>query len=315
MPYNIEIWKSRLEKAQIELLNEVKIINRKKIEKKINLYSVKINKINDNKINDNKYDRKDYNCLNQYDNNNNEIIVALKNSIKMYYINGARSSAKLQVLHSFINCIINYKLKSLDQEIYKNVTIYSYPVKELKVRGIIYDKNVDITVKYKSRIIGIISVKFIMSNYSQNNINYMETMMGECLNLKTNKKNRIFWHPIFIFDKIPYYDKNNNIRNIEKIKLNKYNNLMDIIINNKEENNLLPDNVSITIINNKDELIHPIKLDENLDNYINNLIDIDNPFIDIDKIYDFVYNLDNFCNKIINNCKNITHSIDSTNSS
>jgi len=158
-----------------------------------------------------------YQCKNEYSYDDNEIIDMLKKSIKEYYINGARSSSKLDILHSFINCIINYKMKELDPEIHKDISIYSHPVKELKVHGMVYDKNVDVTVKYKARHIGIVSVKFIMSNYEQNNINYIESMLGECINLKAKNNKRVFWHPIFIFNTIPYYDKNNNIKKNEKI--------------------------------------------------------------------------------------------------
>jgi hypothetical protein len=61
-------------------------------------------------------------------------------------------------------------LQLLLPELYKDISIFSHPVKEIKVTGLIYNKDIDVTVKYKSRNVGIISVKFIMSNYSQNNV-------------------------------------------------------------------------------------------------------------------------------------------------
>lgn len=269
---------------------------------------------NDNTINKQNM----YQCKNEYSYNDNEIIDMLKKSIKQYYINGARSSSKLEILHSFINCVINHKIKELDPTIHEYISIYSYPIKELKVHGIIYDKNVDITVKYKSRIIGIVSVKFIMSNYSQNNINYIESMLGECINLKAKNNKRVFWHPIFIFNTIPYYDKNNNIKKNEKMKLNKYNNLLQYMINHSNDFTLLPDFVSITIINNNRDLINPNILNESLDTYIDKLIDNDKVFVDIDKTFDFIINLENFCHKIIEKIKtnnSLSYSLESSISS
>ena len=323
---NKELWQTRLNKMLDYIKVETNKIKIKIIEKKIKNYRDKLQSIEpidepikktiDNpitkqidkpikkqinrQINDS---RIEYNCLDKYKYNNEELFMMLKNSVEKFYLNGPRSTAKLNVLHSFINCIVAYKLKELNNEIYKDISIYSHPVKELKISGLIYNKNTDITIKYKSHVIGIISVKFIMSNYSQNNINYLETMIGECINLKSVKHKRVFWQPIFILKNVPYYDNKNNIKKNETIKFNKYDKLYNYIIKNKEKHTLLPDFISITILNNKNNMEHPNNVDKkDITKYLNELFNISNPILELeDDKYDFFNNLDDYCNKIIKN--------------
>lgn len=303
---NKQIWQDRLNKMLDDIKLETNKTKIKIIEKKIKNYRNKLESITQKEepvkklIDDN---RSKYNCLDKYEYNNEELFIMLKNSIEKFYINGPRSTSKIIILHSFINCIIAYKLKELNNEIYKDISIYSHPVKELKITGLIYNKNTDITIKYKSHVIGIISVKFIMSNYSQNNINYLETMIGECINLKSVKHKRIFWQPIFILKDIPYYDNKNNIKKNETIKFNKYDKLYNYIIKNKENHTLLPDYISITILNNKNNLEHPNNVDKkDISKYLDELFDISDPIVKLeDDKYDFFINLDNYCNKIITN--------------
>jgi len=300
---NKELWKKRLNLALYNLQLETNKAKIKIIEKKIKTYNVKLKEPSLKEPSSKELsNRKNYNCLNKYNYNNDEIFIMLKNSIIKFYENGPRSSTKLNILHSFINCIVAYKLKELNSEIYKDISIYSHPIKEIKVNGLLYNKNVDITIKYKSHNIGIISVKFIMSNYSQNNINYLETMIGESVNLKAVKSKRIFWHPIFIFNKIPYYDNKNNIKKNENIKFDKYNKLNNYIIKNKDKHTLLPDFISITILNNNIDLIHPNNIkDIDINKYINDLINKEEPIIEIDNNYNFITNLHNFCIKVLEN--------------
>jgi hypothetical protein len=314
---NISIWEKRLEKAISELKTETRPSKVKILQERIQNFKEKVKNIaamqstsdvsdtdkNPDALKINHLqDRSKYKCSQKYNFNDQEIVSALKESIKHFYKSGSRSSAKLIPLHSFINCAVNYKLQLLLPELYKDISIFSHPVKEIKVSGLIYNKDIDVTVKYKSRNVGIISVKFIMSNYSQNNVNYIESMIGECVNIKTNKNNRIFWHPIFIFNKIPYYDSRNEIKKTETLHLNKYQKLMKYINNHRDSYNVLPDYISITILNNALDLLHPNKVDNtNIDNYINELLDNKNQIIDIGKEFSFVENLNMFCEKVADN--------------
>jgi len=329
MVKNISVWIDRLKIVNEQLEIETNKSKIKQLEKRRSNYISKIkessssNESSESLIHDknpspientHKQNRSIYYCANRYDYKNDEILLALKQSIEQYYSKGVRSSAKLVPLHSFINCIVNHKLKSLNPDIHKNITIFSHPEKEIRVHGMIYSKNVDVTVKYKSHNIGLISIKFIMSNYSQNNINYLETMLGECANLKTSSK-RVFWHPIFIFNKIPYFNKNNLIERNESIKLNKYNKLVKAIQKTRNTHNLLPDFVSITILNNVEDLVHPNQLDHNISRFVNNLFDDKQPIIANDDHFGFFENLTDFCKTIIDNISNISASVSSSVSS
>lgn len=84
----------------------------------------------------------------------------------------------------------------------------------------------DKTILEKGTGIAGIAVKFVMSNYSQNSNNYFENMLGETANIRSAKSP---YYQVFIIpDKVPYYDKSNNIKHWEKISehnLSKYVNL------------------------------------------------------------------------------------------
>tara|TARA_Y100000389_G_C17347920_1_gene456847 strand:- start:58 stop:1059 length:1002 start_codon:yes stop_codon:yes gene_type:complete len=305
----------RLENAQNSLKNEVNEANRKKIQKKINDYEKKIAVFkNEEKVikNNNKKNKKSprsfdeirepYKCHKNYMYTNDEISRVLKESVKMYYLNGERSPKKVEVIHSFINCIVAHELRSLDSEIYKDITVISKPVREVKMKGLFHDKNVDITVKYKRHCIGIISAKFIMSSYGKNNVNYMENFIGDCVNLKSIKLKRLFWHTIFAMKDIPSYSKNCDIKN-EQLKYKKYDRLKRYV--EKDENHkLVPDFISITLLNNIKDFL-PIETykklnDTNAKSYIETLFDNRKPILDSpDEFFNFFSNLKRFCVKII----------------
>ena len=96
---------------------------------------------------------------------------ALKTSHSHLLKFGPRSNRKLFYPHKWIKETIrnnlngNYEISSLD------------PVsdsREETVKGLFYDKNVDITIKKDRKVVGAISFKFVASNYSQNSNNYFE---------------------------------------------------------------------------------------------------------------------------------------------
>lgn len=81
---------------------------------------------------------------------------------------------------------------------------------EHKISGRYVDKAVDITIAENNIPVCGIAVKYIMSNYSQNSNNYFENMLGETANIRSAKipHFQIFATP----DKIPYFDKDGNIK-------------------------------------------------------------------------------------------------------
>lgn len=170
----------------------------------------------------------EYDCKNEYTMNDEEILHVIQETLREYYRSGVRSSKKLDVLHLFINCLIRHKMKKkIAPDMCKFIKIDSQPVRETKVEGLMYHKDVDVTVTYKSNHVGIVSVKFVMSNYAQNANNYFENLIGECVNLKTMPRPRVFWYSLFSFDNIPYYNKRNEITKFEKLLTQKYKQLYD----------------------------------------------------------------------------------------
>jgi hypothetical protein len=91
-----------------------------------------------------------------------------------------------------------------------------------------------------------------MSNYSQNSNNYFESLIGELINLKIN--GLIQWFILIIFDEIPYFDKNGNIKYYQRFNnFSKYQKLVD---------DKILDFLTIIVINNGKKLIHPSKKQE-----------------------------------------------------
>lgn len=199
---------------------------------------------------------------------------ALKNSHLDLLEFGPRSNKKLIYPHKWIKETIrknlkgNYELHSLD------------PVsnsREETVKGLFYDKNVDITIKKHEEVLGAVSFKFVASNYSQNSNNYFENLLGECYNIQANKIP--FCHIFVVRKKIPYYDKEKNVKRYESLtehNLDKYLKLIDI------KNDAVPSKIAISIVDIQGDdyrgnIIHPIefkKLDLEEQRKIINSLDV-----------------------------------------
>lgn len=157
---------------------------------------------------------------------NKEFNKVLKESFISYLKTGERSNEKLKILHGFINEVLSNKI-SREDFVITSLTNNS-DSKEIKVEGLYYNKNVDITITNKktNSVVCGVAVKFIMSNYSQNSNNYFEQMIGETANIRGKK---IPYYQIFIIDDIvPYFSNGKivgGIKNWEKISnhnLSKY---------------------------------------------------------------------------------------------
>lgn len=185
--------------------------------------------------------------------NKNFIKYAIDKSLQQVYKYGRRSPNRVKYIHYWIRNYVQNRLGN-------NYRCYSYnPLsvkdnKEIKVAGKFYSKNSDITIcNNEEKILGVISVKFILSNYKQNSNNYFESMIGECYNLKANGIK--YGHIIICPLNIPYYDINSKLKKIETLKSNdimKYTELNNSNIVNK------PDMLSFNILDIKtDEGVIP----------------------------------------------------------
>ena len=78
--------------------------------------------------------------------------------------------------------------------------------KEEQIEGQYYAKRVDIAVLSSgNKPIAAIGLKFVTSNYKQNNVNYFENMLGETANLR--RKNCGYAQVIIIRKEMPYQSK------------------------------------------------------------------------------------------------------------
>lgn len=144
--------------------------------------------------------------------NNCQFLAVLKQAFLVYLKTSARSNKKLEVLHGAISKDIAERLNDSRYEVF---SLGNGIGKEHKIYGRYVEKTVDITIAENKTPIAGIAVKFVMSNYSQNSVNYFENMLGETANIRAAK---IPYFQIFVIpDKIPYFDKDGTIKGWEKI--------------------------------------------------------------------------------------------------
>lgn len=148
-----------------------------------------------------------------------ELEAALAEAVPQAYqlgIQNPRSPEKLKILHHCIAEAIR-KIAGTDFEVHSFKPEQSGG--ELSVHGKYYDKGTDITVVVKDnhgKVILVISVKFALSNYQQNAVNYFETLMGETANLQ--RGNIPVIHFICLTHPIPYKASAENDNKLESIK-------------------------------------------------------------------------------------------------
>lgn len=72
---------------------------------------------------------------------------------------------------------------------------------ERKIEGRYYEKRVDVSVEAGDRILAVVNVKFILSSYRKNAINYIEQQIGETANLR--RQNIVYGNLFFLTNPIP----------------------------------------------------------------------------------------------------------------
>lgn len=137
---------------------------------------------------------------------------AVRQSYANYLAHGARSTEKLRPLHQWVAD----EMKILLGEEYSIQSLRTEGESgEATVSGKYYDKMVDVAISKDDMLLGIISVKFITSNFKQNANNYFEHLMGETANLRRN--NIVFGHFMVIPHILPYFNKDGTIKKHETI--------------------------------------------------------------------------------------------------
>lgn len=104
--------------------------------------------------------------------------------IKIAYENmgesGKTSNRRVEPFHSFLAKVLQYKLGT-DYDVF--AAGYSYS-KECTLGGNFDNKNVDICVKKNGKEIGAIAFKLLSNNFKQNNKNFIESMLGEAVQMR-----------------------------------------------------------------------------------------------------------------------------------
>jgi len=192
----------------------------------------------------------------------------LKKSFLKYLETSPQSNEKLKILHGEIASDIIERIEKLNN-IKENIySVHSYGYgkgKEYTIKGRYTEKRLDITIFKNKNIVAGISVKYPMGNYNQNSNNYFELMLGETANVKCDDFPH--FHFFIVPDKIPYFDKEGNIKKWEDFNLNhmkKYENLS----NDKTKERLhIPNKVLVYLIDIHNEISRKSKNREELRYY------------------------------------------------
>ena len=123
---------------------------------------------------------------------------AMQESYQKVLDHGTRSNEKTKVLHGWVQDELKRELG--DQYTFTGQTPES--AREAKVGGMYYDKDVDVLVSRDEQELGVVSIKFVISNYWQNSINYFEQQIGETANLR--RRNIVYGNLFCVTNPIPY---------------------------------------------------------------------------------------------------------------
>ena len=139
-------------------------------------------------------------------------VVAASESYQKVLDHGARSNQKTKVLHGWVQDELRLELG--DAYTYVGQTPTSS--REARVMGNYYDKRVNVLVSRNGQELGVISVKFVISNYGQNSVNYFEQQIGETANLRS--KNIVYGNLFCVTDPIPYKMSGGGVSRLERLR-------------------------------------------------------------------------------------------------
>lgn len=139
-------------------------------------------------------------------------LAAMQESYRMVLQHGVRSNEKTKVLHGWVQDELRLELGGD----YSFVGQSRVNAREAAVSGMYYDKNVDVLVSRNNQDLGIISIKFVISNYWQNSINYFEQQVGETANLR--RRNIVYGNLFCVTNPIPYKNRSGGIVRLERIR-------------------------------------------------------------------------------------------------
>ena len=106
-------------------------------------------------------------------------------------------------------------LKKILSNEYTVISLNSVSNQEAKITGGYYDKIVDIAIKLKEKVVGVVGIKFVMQNYAQNANNYFENLLGETINIQLTAIP--YFKVLFLQRETPYFKTDGTILKMEKI--------------------------------------------------------------------------------------------------
>ena len=139
-------------------------------------------------------------------------LAAMQESYRMVIRHGVRSNEKTKILHGWVQ-------DELRRELGDGYTFTGQSpagAREASVAGMYYDKNVDVLIARDGEELGVISIKFVISNYWQNSINYLEQQIGETANLR--RRNIVYGNLFCVTHPIPYKNRAGEIVRLESIR-------------------------------------------------------------------------------------------------
>ena len=139
------------------------------------------------------------------------MLEAVRRAYVKYREYGSRSTEKTKVLHGWVI----QELMELLGDGYSVVGQTPQGGKEVRVHGKYYPKKVDVAIFRNDTILGVVSIKFVNSNYRQNKYNYFEQQLGETSNLRRN--NIVFGHIFLLTQPIPHRKRSGEIKKFEKV--------------------------------------------------------------------------------------------------
>ena len=123
-----------------------------------------------------------------------------------------RSNQKTRVLHGWVQ----EELRREFGDDYAFTGQSPADAHEANVGGMYYDKNVDVLIARDGQELGVVSIKFVISNYWQNSINYFEQQVGETANLR--RRNIVYGNLFCVTNPIPYKNRAGEITRRENIR-------------------------------------------------------------------------------------------------
>ena len=139
-------------------------------------------------------------------------LAAMQESYRMVQRHGVRSNQKTRVLHGWVQDELRRELGHG----YAFTGQSPDSTREANVGGMYYGKDVDVLVARDEQELGVISIKFVISNYWQNSVNYFEQQIGETANLR--RRNIVYGNLFCVTNPIPYKNRAGEITRRESIR-------------------------------------------------------------------------------------------------